>query len=730
MRTTSLFGKETTCTLTRDEIQARVEQLLKDMSMKEKVLLLNGNWDLVRNAVKYKNPYNPVPIRTNGSPKHGVPPVAFTDGPRGVVMGKSTCFPVSMARGASFDPDLEYRIGDAIGREARAQGANLFAGVCINLLRHPAWGRAQETYGEDPVLVGLMGAALTRAVQHHNVMACPKHYALNNIENSRFFVDVQTDERTLHEVYLPHFRMCIDAGAAAVMGAYNKFRGDHLCESRYLLTDVLRTQWGFEGFTISDFIYGVRDTKKAIEAGLDIEMPMPIHYHKKLLSAVQSGLIDGSYVTQAARRILFTQMVFENTPDPEPYGTSSVASEGHIALAREAAEKSMVLLKNKECLPLTRNMRTLLVIGELAAKENTGDHGSSRVYAPYVVTPLAGLQAYLGDSCKIVHCTEGEVERACALAPDADAVLFVVGNDYNDEGEYVVPQETDGEHPIVTGARNQGNPLKLLLIKSMIKKLGASYTSDDGKPVGGDRSSLSLPDAQIRAIQSIAPLAKQSVVSLVGGSAITVSEWAESVDAILMSWYSGMEGGAALTRILFGDVNPSGKLPFSVPVRQEDLPYFSSTDENFTYDRYHGYTWFTKNEVKPAYPFGFGLSYTSFDVSKIAIDLYDNTVEVSATVRNTGARDGADVVQVYATLPDSKVDRTPYTLVGFMKVDVPAGQSVDARVEIPLERLAIYDPHHTTWIIKSGTYQFLIGTSSDRDALTVVEVTIDEEIQT
>jgi beta-glucosidase len=190
-----------------------------------------------------------------------------------------------------------------------------------------------------------------------------------------------------------------------------------------------------------------------------------------------------------------------------------------------------------------------------------------------------------------------------------------------------------------------------------------------------------------------------------------------------------MEGGAALTRILFGDVNPSGKLPFTVPVRQDDLPYFRSTDEQFTYDRYHGYTWFTKNDVKPAYPFGFGLSYASFDISEIAADRHDSSVVVSAIIRNTSVRDGAEVLQVYASLPDSRMERAPYTLIGFVKVNVRAGQSADARVEIPLERLAIYDPHHSAWIIEPGTYQFLIGTSSDRDALTVVGVAMNEEIQ-
>ena len=272
-----MFGKENECRLSREEIEQRTASLLEQLSLKEKVWLLNGNWDIVGNQIKYKNSYNPTPIKTNGNKRLGISPIAFTDGPRGIVMGNSTCFPVSMARGAAFDRDLERRVGDVIGKEARAQGANYFGGVCINLLRHPAWGRAQETYGEDPYLVGEMGAELTRGVQHHNVMACAKHYALNSIENTRFKVNVKADERTMREVYLPHFKKCIDAGAASVMGAYNRARGDQACESPYLLTEVLRDDWGFEGFAISDFIFAVRDTKKAIEAGLDVEMPQPIH---------------------------------------------------------------------------------------------------------------------------------------------------------------------------------------------------------------------------------------------------------------------------------------------------------------------------------------------------------------------------------------------------------------------------------------------------------------------
>ena len=342
-----MFHKEATCSMTREEIDQTANNLLQRMTLKEKVWMLNGNWDMINNQLKYKNGYNPVPIATNGVKRLGIPPVKFSDGPRGAVVGKSTCFPVSMARGASFDCDLERRIGEVIAKEIRAQDGNFFGGVCVNLLRHPAWGRAQETYGEDPFHVGEMGASLTKGVQAHNVMACVKHYAFNNIENSRFYVDVQMDDRTLHEVYLAHFKRIIKAGAASVMGSYNLFRGDQACESRLLLTETLREDWGFEGFTISDFIFGVRDGKKAIEAGLDIEMPLPVHYNQKLLALVEEGKVSEDTINQAVFRVLKTQLVFQNTPDPIPYTKDLITHPEHIALAQEAAEKSMVLLKNE-----------------------------------------------------------------------------------------------------------------------------------------------------------------------------------------------------------------------------------------------------------------------------------------------------------------------------------------------------------------------------------------------
>jgi beta-glucosidase len=710
-----MFRKDD-CTLSREQVEEKAQALLEQMTLKEKVWMLNGNWDPVGSFVEYQNRYNPIPIETNGCPRLGISPIAFTDGPRGVVMGHSTCFPVSMARGASFDRSLEKRIGDVIGKEARAQGANYFGGVCINLLRHPAWGRSQETYGEDPFLLGEMGKALTEGVQAHNVIACIKHYAVNNIENSRFWVNVKADERTMREVYLPHFEKSIDAGAASVMGAYNLFNGDHCCQSRTLLTDILRDDWGFEGFVISDFVAGVRDTKKAIEAGLDIEMPMPIHYQRNLLKAVEDGRVSEETVNTAVFRVLRTLLVFENTPEKMAYSMDLVASKAHTELAREVAEKSMVLIKNaKGVLPFQKSVKRILIAGELGNRANTGDAGSSKIDAPYVVTPLEGLRNYFGAGAEIVLCDESELDSAADEAARADCVIIAVGNDKYDEGEYIGPDTNDDfsfMEAVVKGYENMGKS---------VSGFGGPMPGEDGAK-GGDRKSLSLKPAQIELIKRIGSINPNTVVVLIGGGMIMTREWEDTVPAIMYSWYSGMEGGNALSRILFGDVNPSGKLPFTIPQEQSHLPYFSNTDAEITYDLYHGYTLLDKQGHQPAYPFGFGLSYTTWEYGKPRIDKRNNHVMVTVDLMNAGDVAGAEVVQVYVGIKQSAVDRQKKLLKGFEKVYLEPGQSVTVSIPVDLDELRYFSNEQRKWIFEPGTYSFYVGSSSDEAALQVTEI--------
>jgi len=722
-----VFGKDKQCALSREQVEEKAQALLSRMTLEEKVFMLSGNWDVISSAIRHGT-VRDVPTTTNGCPRLGVPPITFTDGPRGVTMNRSTCFPVPMARGASFDRDLERRVGEAIGKEARALGANLCACVCMNLLRHPAWGRSQETYGEDPFHVGEMGRALTEGVQEHNVMACVKHYAANSIENSRFFVDVKADKRTLREVYLPHFKKAVDAGAACVMGAYNRVNGDYCCENKTLLNDILRDEWGFEGFTISDFLGGVRSTEKAIEAGMDIEMPVPAYYGRSLLRAVQEGTVLEETVNDSVLRILRTLLVFENCPDKTDYSRELVACKEHAELAREVAEKSMVLIKNTNgVLPFGKGVRRILVVGDLAAKGVTGDKGSSKVDPPYVITLVEGLRRYFGPSVQVVHFREVELDRAAAEAGRADCVIIAVGNDAHDEGEFLLPQDDELSYADVLskGYRNMGKPLKSILIKPLMKSAARPFLSKTSK-LGGDRQSLSLKPAQIELIKRMGSINPNTVVTLTCGGMVMTREWEDYVPAILYSWYSGMEGGNALARVLFGDVNPSGKLPFTIPREEGHLPYFSSTDREITYDLYHGYTLLDKYGHEAAYPFGFGLSYTSWEYGEPQLTRTDRQVVVSVELRSTGPVAGAEVVQVYVGMKQSAVDRPKKLLKGFEKVHLEPGQSKIVSIPVEIDELRYYCSERKTWILEPGTYLFYAGSSSDDRSLRVRALEISD----
>ena len=375
----------------------RARLVLARMTTAQKFAAVSGDTPFWPGVTQMLTSYGARPWTAGALPALGVDGVRFTDGPRGVVLGASTCFPVSMARGATWDPSLEARVGDAVGVEARAQGANLIGSVCVNALRHPAWGRAQETYGEDPLLLGAMGASLTRGIQRH-VMACVKHFACNSIEDARYSVDVRVDAQTLHEVYLPHFKDCVDAGAAAVMSAYNKVNGAYCGESAPLLTGVLRERWGFEGFVVSDFLFGLRDGARAFGAGMDLEMPFRNRFARDLPRALAAGRLDPARLDEAVLRLLGHQIRFADIGEPGRYEPSAVACAAHRALAREVAARAMVLLQNDPVrgaplLPLdARALRRVAVIGRLAAEPTLGDRGSSAVRPPSVVTALDGLR--------------------------------------------------------------------------------------------------------------------------------------------------------------------------------------------------------------------------------------------------------------------------------------------------------------------------------------------------
>ena len=671
--------------LTSQEIDQYADKLLAEMTLTEKVHQMSGDtgwWELARLVTVEMLKYNDSPILAGRNPRLQIPPVAFSDGARGVVMHHSTCFPVAMARGASWDLDLERRVGDAIGQEIRAQHANFYGGLCMNLLRHPGWGRAQETFGEDPYLLGEMVVATLEGVQRNNVMACAKHYAMNSIEQDRTKLNVSVDERTLREVYLPHFKRAIDGGAAAVMSSYNRVRGEYAGENAYLLRRVLKEEWAFRGFVMSDFFDGVYDGPKAANAGLDLEMPSTIAYGKILLAAAEKGTVSPGFIDDSVRRILRRKIEYSTRPDPLPYDSRMVVSQPHVELAREAAEKSMVLLKNdSNLLPLDNSrLKTLAVIGRLADTEDTGDHGSSRVYPPYAVTPLKGLHRYLGPNTQISYESGADLTRAHLIAKSSDAVIIVAGYDFRDEGEYI---------PAMPNPANRG----------------------------GDRKDLHLHPEDVRLIQQLAPDNQKTIVVLVGGSAILMDEWKGKVNSILMAWYSGMEGGTALARILFGDVNPSGKLTVTFAKDSSQLPPFEPPYTGAVeYGYYHGYTLAEKKAYQPSFPFGFGLSYTTFKYSNLRLGATeiapDGDLSVSIDAMNTGARDGAEVVQLYVGFPNAKVDRPVKLLRGFSKILLSPGERKTVTFTLHARDLAYYDPQSSAWRVEPVVHQVLLGGSS------------------
>lgn len=630
----------------------------------------------------------------------GIPPFVLSDGPRGARVSDghegSTTFPVAIARGASWNVELEARIHEVIAKEVRAIGANMAATPCINLLRHPGWGRAQEVYGEDPFHMAEFGVAATKALQAHNVMASPKHYALNSIENSRFVVNVKVDERTLHEVYLPHFKKVVqEANAASLMTAYNKVNGEYCSENPELIR-ILREDWGFKGFLHSDWVFGMHSAAKAIKAGLNIEMPVQQVYRDKAIKkALAAGEISEADIDQRVFESLRVRLDYALREDTMNYSRDLLACEQHTALAREAAEESMVLLKNDGVLPFdNRTGKTIAVIGRLSESENTGDRGSSNCSSPYVVTPAEGIRRYHLPQGNTVIVNDGsDLDAAQKLAENADQVVIIVGFTAQEEGEYVVASKTM-ERSAKAG--------------KLVGKKG----------LGGDRDSLSLPYIDETLIQHLAGCNPKTVVSVVCGSAVDMTSWQDKVPAILFSWYAGMEGGTALANVLWGEVSPSGKLPFAIPTNSKDYPHFTPYTMEIDYGYYHGYTLFDKNNIAVAYPFGFGLSYTSFTLSSVRsvksnIKIASGEpLEVEATVENTGACSGAEVIQLYIGFPQSSIERPNKILRAFSKVSLQAGEKKTITLRVPLEEFARYAPESHRWEIDPMDYAVYVGTSS------------------
>ena len=701
-------------------------ELVALMTLDEKIHCLDGGvpfWVGIKDITT--GGYHSRPFRAAKVERLGIPGFHFSDGPRGVVVGEATAFPVSMARGATFDPELEVRVGDAIGRELRAIGADLYGGICVNLLRHPAWGRAQETYGEDPHHVGEMGAGLTRGAQRH-VMATLKHFALNSMENARFGVDVKIDERALHEVYLPHFKRIVDEGVACVMTAYNSVNGEWCSQNEVLLADILRREWGFAGFVISDWIFGVHDGVKSLIAGLDVEMPYRMIRNAPIVAALSEGLVTEENIASAVTRTLTTMLKFSVGKLPVSDRSAVLCSE-HVLLSQEVAEKSMVLLKNESVdgvslLPLNlKNNSKIAVFGRLAAVRNIGDGGSSDVMAPNVVTPLIGIREHFAN-CEVAHDPQANLAAQVQQARQSDVAVVVVGYTREEEGEFI----GDSPDTVSMAAQipRQDNPELAREYKKYMRE-NHYFAPDELRiksrngtfSIGGDRESLRLSDVDVELIHAVAKVQPRTIVVIVAGSAVVMSEWINEVPAVLMSWYSGINGGRALASILSGAVNPSGRLPFVIPKDESHLPFFDRNAKKITYDYWHGQWKLDRDGNEAMYPFGFGCSYTQFSISSPEIETKE-LIKFTCEVSNTGSRDGATVVQVYAGRKDSLIERPSRRLVAFKRVELRAGETKHVECTASLQSLATRDTKTHSWFIEDGLWNFEIAQfSGDREAL-------------
>ena len=676
------------------EAQAKV--LYDRLGDAERLGLLDGDdeiWPHLRELIA--EGYNVRPYVHGEVARLGIPGTRFVDGPRGCVAGHGTAFPVAMARGATWDVELEQEIGEAIGREVRAQGGNFFGGVCVNLPRHPAWGRIQETYGDDPHHLGELGAALTRGTQRFT-MACVKHFALNSMENARYTVDVLVDDATLHDVYLPHFKRAIDENISAVMASYNSVNGEWAGQSRALLTGVLREQWGWGGITVTDFMLGFRDGALALEAGMDLEEPAAQIRATHLRRQLDDGETSWTAVERSGVRLLAAQLRSYAQRETDVPGEEIMACEAHRRLAREAAARSMVLLKNEPVqgtpvLPIDQNVASIAVIGRLAVAANTGDNGSSSVKAPSSVTPIDGIRSAFPNAT-VTLVTDDDPIAAAEAAAHADIAIIIVGYTAADEGEYV--PSLNALQPELAALFPPMPEGFVLVDKSRAKKRAAQTASagPSGDGVGGDRASLRLRPIDEQIITAVAAANARTVVAIVAAGAVITETWRTHVPATLIMWYAGMEGGHALADILTGRQNPSGRLPFSIPTSDEHLPFFDRDATSITYDRFHGQRLLDRLGVEAAYPHGFGLSYTTYSIiDAVIVDGGERGPQVRVSVHNNGDIDGHHVVQIYGRRSTGNY-ADELMLTGFAVAAIPAHTTIDLTVDVSILALAEWDP--------------------------------------
>ena len=700
-------------------VEERVEDALARMTLEEKVGMTTAQSK----------------FSSRGVPRLGIPEVWHTDGPHGIrpevlwdewdqagwTNDSCTAFPALINLAATWDKEMSLLYGRSIGEEARYRKKDILLGPGINICRTPLNGRNFEYMGEDPYLAGQMVVPYVKGVQENGVAACVKHYAVNNQEFQRTQSNSVVDDRTLYEIYLPAFKAAVQEGNAwAIMGSYNLYNGQFNCHNEKLLVDILKGEWGFDGVVVSDW-GGCRDDEEAVLNGLDIEMGTWTNgltgaasdgyrnYH--MADPYLKGLREGKYTTKElddkVRRILRT--IFRTSMRPEPNYGRFVCPE-HYQAARDISAAGVVLLKNdNNTLPLqVPEGGKVLVVGENAVKYMVVGGGSSNLKTAYEVNPLEGLKNAYGDNAQVTW---------------ARGYVGDTSTSYNavDTGQDL----TDNRSPEVLIAE----AVELAKDADYVIFVGGLNKSAHQDNESTDRLQITLPYNQEDVILALAEVAKNLVVVNISGSPVAMP-WSDSVDAIVQGWYGGTESGNALADVLTGKVNPSGRLPFSIPFRYEDgpikteaqYPGIKTEDDEFWQTHYSegvyvGYRWYSTQEIPVQFPFGHGLSYTTFEYSNAKAAKPSmtaaGTLKVSVDVANTGSVDGAEVVQLYIADPEASIDRPAKELKGFEKVWLKAGQKKTVTFEIDAEDLSYFDAEKHEWVAEPGEFQVLLGSSSE-----------------
>ena len=699
-------------------VEERVEDALSRMTLEEKIAVTHAQ-------SKFCSP---------GVARLGIPEFWMTDGPHGIrpevlwdewdqagwTNDSCVAFPALTCLAATWDTDMSMLYGKSIGEEARYRNKTVLLGPGVNIYRTPLNGRNFEYMGEDPYLAGRMVVPYVQGVQQNGVAACVKHYALNNQEVNRHTTNVIVDDRALYEIYLPAFKAAVQEGKAwSIMGAYNLYKGQHACHNQYLLNDILKGEWGFDGVVVSDW-GGVHDTDQAITNGLDMEFGSwtdglsngasnaydNYYLAYPYLERIQSGKAGTKELDDKVRRIL--RLAFRTTMDRNrPYG--AMRSPEHYDAARKIGEAGIVLLQNNgNLLPIDlAKTKKIAVIGENAVKMMTVGGGSSSLKVQREISPLDGIRNRVGNRAEVVY--------ARGYVGDASGEYNGVVSGQN------LKDDRSPEELIAEAVRVAGEADYVIFIGGLNKS-----THQDCED--SDRTGLGLPYGQDRVITELVKANQNLVVINVSGNAVAMP-WIKEVPAVLQAWFLGSEAGNAIAAVLMGDVNPSGKLPFTFPARLEDVPahqlgeYPGSekvgdiVNEKYNESIFVGYRWADKQKkAKPLFPFGHGLSYTTFEYGKPVADkktmTADDTITFTVTVKNTGDREGQEVVQLYISDKKSSLPRPVKELKGFWKVKLAPGEEQKVSFTVAKDALSFFDDAKHEWVAEPGKFEAVIAASA------------------